>query len=797
MIKNFIKTTLRSFKKNISFSLINILGLAIGISCSVLIFVFVRYELSYDRFYKNSDRIFRIAQKGLIRNSPLNQTGCPGPLPEALYNDYPEVESVTRIYNLGRQTIAYNENTFIESRVQAVDSTFFDIFSMPFIKGSSNGALNKPNTVVITESIAKKYFGNEDPISKSIRLDDQELMVKGVIVDFPSNSHFHFDFLISIITFNGIYNDNRWGYNNYAEYFLLQKEYNYKDLEAKMPDLVNKYIFEGKYEELSKKNNVTWNIYFQPLIDIHLNSDIRGEFEVNGRKSYIYIFLVVALFILLIACVNFMNLNTAKSAYRSREVGVRKVVGAKKSSLISQFLGESITTSLIALIFGMAIAETFLPSFGNLMGRQLEIHYFNNFVVLPSLVLLALVLGIISGSYPAFFLSSFKPINVFKEKLNSGSRVPWLRNSLVVFQFTISIVLISSTVLVYRQLMYLQNEKLGFDKEQVIVLRNPFALNGKVDAFKKELLKSAEITNVSASTTLPGRSFPNWGCHTSDDTKFTLNFLSCDPNLIDVLKLEMVKGRFFSKDSPSDSTAIIINEAAVSLLEWKDPIGKIIQNNSPKPFNFKVIGVVKDFYYESKHQKVMPMAFAFLHGVNKSSERFISLRVKNANYAENIKFIDNSWRKFSNGIPIEYTFFNEDYDSLYRNEKQTRQIFVVFSILAIFIACIGLLGLSSYMAEQRTKEIGIRKVMGATVYKITFILSASFTKWVLLSNLLAWPIAYILMTKWLQNFAYKVSISWWMFIVAAVLSMLIAIITISYQSIKAATRNPVDSLRYE
>lgn len=801
MLKNFIKATLRSFMKNFGFSLINILGLSIGLACSVLIMVFVWHELSYDRYNLKADRIFRIAQKALIGNTQINQTWTPAPMPAALYKEFPEIEAVTRITDTGNQTVTYDNKVFIEKRGWIADSSMFDVFTFHFVKGNSKCALNKPNKIIITESMAQKYFGKEDPIGKVLNMNDNyttlNLEVSAVIQDIPENSHFHFDFVISMVSFKGFYDSQEWFNNNFFTYFVLQKGFNVKDLEAKIPSFTNKYLFDGKYEEMKAKRSGYWEIYLQPLLDIHLNSDITGEFEPNGRKSYVYIFFVVAIIILLIACINFMNLNTAKSSARSKEVGVRKVVGARRRSLIIQFIGESILISFIALIIGMALAETLLPAYGSLVGRHLEIHYFNNYYVLPLLILLATVVGIISGSYPAFFLSSFKPVNVLKGKLKGGAKLPWLRNTLVVVQFTISIVLIIGTLLIYKQLNYLQNERLGFDKEKVIVLKNPFALGNNSKVFKEELKKYEGVEDVTFSTKIPGKMFNNMGYGSDGKESFTLNLCVCDPGFINVMKLEMVDGRFFSDEFLTDTTAIIINESAVKLLDWKDPIGKIIFDFGHKVTHFKVVGVVKDFYYESKHQKVRPMALFKLNGAYTYSASYISVRVKSNRIADVLKFMNNSWKRYANGLPLEYTFLNDEYDILYKNEKQTKQLFIAFSILAIFIACLGLLGLSSYIAEQRTKEIGIRKVMGASVSTITYILSANFTKWVLISNLVAWPIGYYLMNKWLEDFAYRVSMSWWMFVVAAMLSIIIALLTISYQSIRAATRNPIDSLRYE
>jgi putative ABC transport system permease protein len=801
MLRNFFTTALRSLKKNLGFSVINILGLSIGLACSVLIMVFVWHELSYDKYNVKAERIYRIAQKALIGNTQINQTWTPAPMPEALYKEFPEVEAVTRITEAENQTVNFNERVFIEKQGWIADSSLFDVFTFRFIKGIPKAALAKPNMVVITQSMAFKYFGNDDPIGKVLVMSDnsssQNYEVSAVIEDVPDNSHFHFDFIISLVSFKGFYDSQQWFNNNFFTYIALKEGVDIKGFEAKIPAFTDKYLFGGNYEKLKAEHKGYWEIYLQPLLEIHLNSDITGEFEPNGRKSYVYIFFIVAIIILLIACINFMNLNTAKSSTRSKEVGVRKVVGASRKMLMFQFVGESILTSFIAMAIGMAIAETLLPAYGNLVGRNLEIHYFNNFYVLPLLFMLAATVGLISGSYPAFFLSSFKPVNVLKGKALGVSKSPWLRNTLVIIQFTMSIVLIISTLLIYKQLDFLQNQQLGFDKEQVIVLKNPYALGKNSKVFSDEVKKCEGVENVTFSTSLPGKMFNNIGFRSDGKENFSLNLCLCDPGFIDVMKLEMKEGRFFSDEFLADTSAVILNESAVKLLEWDEPIGKVINGGMNRNINFRVIGVVKDFYFESKHQKVRPMALFFLNGSFSRPPNFVSVRVKSDKIAATIATIEKNWGKFANGLSLDYTFLNDEYDILYKNEKQTQQLFIVFSVLAIFIACLGLLGLTSYLAELRTKEIGIRKVMGATVSTITLILSTNFLKWVVISNVIAWPLAYYLMTEWLENFAYKVSLSWWMFALAALLSIFIAIITINYQSIKAATRNPIDSLRYE
>jgi putative ABC transport system permease protein len=444
------------------------------------------------------------------------------------------------------------------------------------------------------------------------------------------------------------------------------------------------------------------------------------------------------------------------------------------------------------------MVQILLPVYSNFVGRQLEIHYFDNFIVIPSLIALALLVGLLSGSYPAFFLSAFKPVSVLKGKLNEGAKSSWLRNSLVIFQYSISIILIIGTTVVYKQLFFVQNEKLGFDKEHVILVKNPQALGANINPFKEKLLQYSGVQNVSISHRVPGKTLNNIGFGAEEVKEgFTLNLCCCDPEFKEVMKLEMAQGRFFSRDYPTDSSAVIINEAALKVFGWDQPINKKL-NDWRNPRNiFHVIGVVKDFHYESMHQKVRPMGLLFLNGTYKWSPNYISVRVNPGNISQTIQVIENTWDAFSPKLPLEYSFLDEDYDRLYKNELQTQQIFIIFSLLTIFIACLGLLGLASFMADQRTKEIGIRKALGATMNHITVMLSKDFTKWVLAANLVAWPIAYFAMHRWLQDFAYRIKISWWMFVLAGMLAFIIALLTVSFQVLKAAGKNPVESLQYE
>ena len=803
MFKNYLKLTFRNLLKHKVFSLINIAGLAIGIACSILIILFVTFELSYDKFHHKADRIYRLAVRALIGDTKIKQTFSSAITFKMLLQDFPEIQQGVKFLNIRNAIVNLDEKVFYESDVLAVDANFFDVFSFRLVKGSPGTVLSQPNSVVITEEIAYKYFGEKNVVGKILKIEFPEIPgirdfeITGISENVPGNSHFRYNLLISSASFPDALNNTGWTTNIFISYILLKEGASRKELEAKLPEFTRKYMGGDRFDQWVARGNY-WEYFLQPLTEIHLHSDLSGEFEPNGSAAYVYIFLVVAVFILLIACINFMNLTTAKSAARAKEVGLRKVVGSSRSNLVKQFLGESIIISFIALALAIVLVECLLPVYSNFIGRQLEIHYFDNFIVIPSLFALALLVGLLSGSYPAFFISAFKPVSVLKGKLKEGAKSSWLRNTLVIFQYSISIILIIGTTVVYKQLSFIQNERLGFDKEHVIVIKNPQALSGNINPFKEKLLQYPGVQKVSISHDVPGKGTMNIGFGAEEVKEgLPLNLYCCDPGFKDVMKLEMAQGRFFSHDYPTDSSAVIINEAALKVLGYDHPINKKLNDWLDPQGTFHVIGVVKDFHYESMHQKVRPMGLFFLNGTYKWPPNYISVRLNPGNVSQTIQRIENTWSAFSPKLPLEYSFLDEDYDRLYKNEQQTQQLFMVFSFLAIFIACLGLLGLASFMAQQRTKEIGIRKALGATVNHIAVMLSKDFTKWVLLANLAAWPVAYLAMHKWLQDFAYRIEISWWMFVFAGVLAFIIALLTVSFQVVRAARKNPVDSLQYE
>ena len=803
MFKSFFKTAVRSFIRQKGHTIVNIIGLAIGIAFSILIFLFVRFERSYDNYHEKADRIYRVAVSALVGDTQINQTYSSAITFQKLLEEFPEIETGVKFLNLGKVPVRLNDQTFYESRFFAVDAAFFDVFSFPLIQGNPKTALLAPNTMVISKATALKYFGKTEAVGKTLEVDFSDntglipFKITGVSEDVPENSHFHFDLLVSSASFPDYINNTGWTSNNFISYVVLKEGASKQKVEEKFKDFTRKYMGGAEFDDWVAKGNF-WEYYLQPLTEIHLHSDLNGEFEANGNKTYVDIFFLISFIILFIACINYMNLSTAKSSLRAREVGMRKVLGSSKGHLALQFLGESIITSFIALILAILIIQSLLPAFQILIGQPLRIQYFNNFSVIPALIGLGFVVGIISGSYPAFVLSSFKPIYVLKGQTGNGKKGLGVRNTLIVFQFAISIFLIIGTITVYRQMRHIQNIKLGFDKEQVFVVHNPGILIENVNTFKDVLRAYPNVEQVSGSSSLPGRGFSNIGFGAEGvEESFSLNIYVCDYDFLNTLKLELLQGRFFSPEFPSDSAAAILNEKAVKLLGWEDPIGKQINNWSDDRGNFRIVGVIKNYHYESLHQEVRPMALFLSGGYYKNNENFISARIRTETNMETIKDMEASWEQFAPNMPFEYSFLDQDYDNLYLNEKRTKALFTIFSLLAIFIACLGLFGLASFLADQKSREIGIRKILGASVTGIIRQLSLHFAKWVLIANLIAWPLGWYFMNNWLQSFVYRVEMGPWIFLIAGVLALIIALLTVGFQVGKAARTKPVDALRYE
>lgn len=809
MFSNYFKTALRNLWKNKGFSAINIVGLAIGLSTCLLILIFVMDELGYDRYNTNADRIYRLDAEIKFGGNHFILATAPAPAGPAMLRDFPEVEKEMRFRNYGGLTVKKGNQNIREDAVIYADSTLFDVFTLPVLAGDPHTALMEPRTVVITEKIAKKYFGNGAAVGHNLIINDSiPYKVTAVIRDMPEQSHFRFDIFVSLSDSKEAKNTVEWFSNNFNTYILLRKGTDPKRLEAKFPGMVRKYmgpllmsVVNTSLDDFFKSGNYV-GMSLTPLGSIHLYSNKTSELGPNGNVQYIYIFSAIALFILLIACVNFMNLSTARSANRAKEVGVRKVLGSLRGHLIWQFMVESVLISFISMLLALGLAWLLLPVFNNLAAKHMSIGLFSRPWLAPSILLLALIVGVLAGSYPAFFLSAFRPIAVLKGNLAAGFKTSWLRNSLVVFQFGISIFLIVGTCVIYQQLGYIRQRSLGFNREQVLIINNTFTLGNDVRAYKDELLKLSGVKGATMTGFLPtadSRNDDAFFFSPALDPKKAISMQSwnVDETYVPTLGMQMAAGRNFSKDFPTDSNGVIINQAAAQMMGGGDVIGRKLYElesaSSKKLDEYHVVGVVKDFNFNSLRQVVTPVGL-FLHEDRGS----IALRVDNGKDASRIVTqAEQAWQKMANGQEFSYVFMDDQFNNIYKAEQRMGGISLSFSLLAIFIACLGLFGLAAYAAEQRTREIGIRKVLGASVGGIVTLLSKDFLRLVLVAAILAFPLSWWAMHSWLQDFAYRISIGWEVFALAAALALSIALATVSLQAIKAALANPVKSLRSE
>jgi len=809
MLRNFLKVSIRNLVRNKTYSLINILGLSIGMACSIIIFLFILDELSYDRYHDNANNIYRVGIDASMQGNQMQGYVTGSPLGRTFVSEVPEVIKSTRIvrmqFNDSETVVSYGDIKFVEERLFFVDSTYFDMFNVEFISGDSRKVLNSPNMIVITESVGVKYFKNENPVGKSLNIQGCEYLIQGIIKDCPSNSHIHYDILASIVSIPNAHYET-WMSNDMSyTYLLLDKDADSEMVKDKMFKVAKNYIepelqavFGVTMDEFLDAGN-SFDYILQPLTDIHLKSHTDYEIEANSNIVYVYVFSIIAFFILFIAIINFMNLSTARSATRTKEVGVRKVIGAVRRSLFYQFLFESIVMSIISLILGMVIIESVLPYFNSFTLKDLSIGYFSNIYVLPSLIILAIMVGLVSGIYSASYLSSSKVLSAIKGKALSGANHSWFRSSLVIFQFSISITLFICTFIIYSQLDLIRNKDIGFEKKNIIVIEKADILENSFNTFCDELESNPLIEGVASSSTLPARLFSGLPCTIKGDNSnksFAPRLMSVNYKFADTYNLRIKDGRFFSEDFSTDSFAVVLNEAAVKEFGFDDNVvGKqLVTSLYGNIFTWNVIGVVKDFNFKSLHQDVgsLIMTSPVVNGTS-----LVSVRLKSNVSQDIIKFIGDKWKSFESEVPFSYYIMEDEFDNLHSEEFRTGDVFILFSILAIFIACLGLFGLASFMAEQKTKEIGIRKALGASTSKVLTLLITQFTKWVVLANVVAWPLAYFFMKSWLTNFAYRVNMSWWIFIVSAILGLLIAIFTVSFQALKAARNNPVNSLRYE
>lgn len=810
MLRNYLTIAIRNIRKQKGYSFINISGLAIGMAGCILIALFVFDELSFDKYHEKAGQIYRVGpQYGLSIDDRGAYTAPP--MAAALKNEFPEIEQVARFSPWQRnRLVSYKDKQFLEMGLMWADSSIFDVFTIPFIEGNPTTALTQPYSLVFSKSTVLKYFGNENPIGKFISVDGNEdlFQITGIVEDCPANTHFQYDIIGSMETLNFSRTTDSWGSHCYFTYIVLQDNVSPSALEAKLPGFVKKYYGPYFFKEKGKtlmeyfsSENGYYGFWLQPLTDIYLNADIRTETSIRSDSKYIYIFSVIAMFILLIACINFMNLSTAKFSNRSKEVVVRKVLGSNRNQLIQQFVGESVLFSFIAMVIAVFLVYLFLPLFNNFSDKQIIFNIFSNYYIIPLLFGFAIMVGVLAGSYPAFFLSSLRPIRIFKgyaDKKKSGNIST--RRGLVIFQFVLSIIILSGTFIVYKQLDFMQNKELGFDKERVVVIHRAYSLGQKQNVFKKDLLQHSEIQCISSTDALPGRHFePNGHLlegQASTEGKLIYTMYS-DDNYAKLLGLNLVEGRFFSNKFPSDSNAVIINEAAVKKLGLTNPIGKRFHKKfgNAKPGDFvNIIGVIKNINFHSLHHKIEPMLIRSLSGANGS---YTSIRIAPGNIKETINFIEQKWNELTAGQPFVLTFLDDDLNIQYKAETKTGQIVSIFAILAIFIACLGMFGLISFTTEQRTKEIGIRKTLGANVSSIIYLLTKEIFVLVSIAIIVSFPVAFYLMRHWLENFAYRIVLSPLTFISTAIMILLISLLTVSYQAIKAARSNPINALRYE
>lgn len=797
MLMNYLKIAFRNIKKSKSFAFINIAGLAIGISCCILITLFIQDELSYDRYHDKGDRIYRLVDSfdvegGLSRHFALSSA----PFAPALTKDFPEVEDAVRIFPGRRRMVVFDEKQYYEDGIYFADASLFGIFSFPLIQGDPDTALNAPNTIVISKRIARRYFGDKEPMNRTLAVNGQDYLVTGVMEEIPSNSHFHADMFASLKTQEQMPSIQKryfqsWARHEFYTYLLLKQGSSAAELQKKLPDFIQKYAAE----QIKSILGGTLSARLQPLHRIHLYSHLQMEIGTNGDIKYVYIFAIVALFILLIGCFNFMNLSTARSVNRSREIGLRKVVGASRIQLVKQFLGESMLFAFFSSVMAVLIVKVALPFFNSLTNKDMGFQDMTRIILVGSVLMILIFVGILSGSYPAFFVSRYQPAKVLKSTVNVATGKSRLRKVLVLFQFSISITLIISTAVVLDQIDFLRNRKLGFDKEHVVVIPiRENAIRKNAETIKADLMQNPSILSATITIGVPGGVVAGDAIQlvTEEGQKtLTLRMIYTDHDFIKTMGMEIIQGRDFSKDMTTDaSEAFIINEAAVRHLGLDDPLSTRFHWDEK---NGKVIGVVKDFQFQSLKDEINPLV---IH-IWPSNTFVFAMRIRPEHIPATLAYIRDKWNTLDPAHPFEYSFMDETFDKLYRSEEKLSQIFSLFSILAILIAALGLFGLALFMVEQRTKEIGIRKVLGASIGSIFVLISKEFTLLVLLANVVAWPAAFILMRQWLQNFAYRVNMAPGIFMISGAIALSIALLTISYQTLKAAMADPVESLRYE
>ncbi|WP_419701395.1 FtsX-like permease family protein [Mucilaginibacter sp. NFX135] len=792
MLKNYLLVAFRNLSKNKAFSFINIVGLAIGMTACFLIYINIKFELSYDSFNKKFDQIYRVSTDIKHTTFAIKTPSSFLQMGPSLQQDYPEVKANTRISN-GHFLVQYGEVKFQEDNGIFADPSLFTVFTLPVVKGDVKKGFKAPFTVVITETTAKKYFGRTNPIGKSLLLNDKyAVLVAAVVKDMPPNSHFKFDMAISFATREKLYPNSAdvWADIGCVTYIELPKGYDYRKLQSLLPAFASKH-----YTQTDKKEGTEYSFLLQPLKDVYMDAERGGA----GDLHNIRIFSIIALFILLIACINFINLTTARATERAKEVGIRKVIGAARKQLIVQFLSESVIICLIAFLFSTLFSYLLLPLFNQLSGKVISISIFSHSYVFRFFIL-SCGIGVIAGLYPALVLSGFKPITTLRGRFSKSSVGVLLRKGLVITQFTISIVLIIGTIIVYYQLHYMRSQALGFQKNQMLVIDFHMnkAIQNSAELIKNELKKVPNVVSATASMGIPGFGYNNRDCKIENSAgtmqQMLINLYEVDYDFIPQFEMKLMAGRIFSKSFGTDTAqAIVINETASKILGYRTPAEAIGQNFSQDERTGKIIGVLKDFHYESLKTTVQPLCMR----INPARTVAFTIKIKSKNIPETIAGIQSKWKALAPERPFNYAFVDETFNKQYAAQETFGNLFLYFAVLAILISCMGLFGLASYSTIQRSREIGIRKVFGASVTGIVNMLSVEFLRLVIISSLIAFPLAWFAMSKWLQDFAYRITIDWWVFALAGVMALIIAFTTVSFQAIKAALANPVDSLRSE
>ncbi len=809
MVKNNFKMAYRSMMRHKFYSLLNLVGLAISMTVCVFIAIYVQNELSFDKHIKDSDRIFRIATHIKYADNLFNIPAAPDPMAKALKEDFPEIEFAARTHNNSTNLVEVDSKFFRQSGVTYADQSFFDLFDFPLLRGDKEHLLDEPNTTVLEESTAKKLFGEKDPIGQIIKYNEQfDLKVTGVIEDIPENTHFDYDMFITTLNDRGA-SQNIWLSNNFITYLKLSDGHTKESLEAKIPEFIERHIgpqvkrlMNVSYKEAEASGNLSINYYLQPLESIHLRSKLDFELGETGTINQVYMFSIIGLFILLIACINFMNMSTARASVRAKEVGVRKVLGSMRKQLISQFLTESIINAGLAMILAVGMVYLILPGFNQLTGKSIIDPIFGANGLWLSLLIGTIIIGILAGIYPAFILSSFRPIKVIKGELTSGKGSTWMRNILVVVQFATSIFLIIASIVIYSQLDYLQSKKLGFNKDQILIINETQLLGKQIESFKNELEKQAIIESVSVSGYIPGTNINSdtpllREDATSPDDGVAIQHWSVDYDYIETFDIELIQGRFFSEDFASDSTAVVVNETALRRFGYlEDPIGKKVKTLAGIAGNtaqtFTIIGVMRDFQFKSMTETIQPHALLLEY-----SPGAVNVKFNKESAAEVISSVESIWNKFAEGRPFEYSFLDQIFESSFRDQNRDKTIFAIFAALAIIIACLGLFGLAAFITEQRKKEIGIRKVLGASTQTLLRLLFSNFTSLILISSVIAIPVVWWYLSGWLVDYPEAISLSPMFFVLGVFIVLTIAMLTVGFQSFKAAKRNPIDNLRYE